>query len=461
MGQFEDEAAVNEFVAPLLSGETGSALANVKHHRKDGSTYPLELTMQTSVIDSRPVLVAIGVDVTDRARAEQERRELENQLWRAQKLDALGTLASGIAHDFNNLLMAISGYTELASRQLASDSSGVGYLDRVLQATDQGRALARRVLTFSRANEQPRTPVELEPVVTDALNLLAATLPATTRVEAELAVSGCVAHADASQIGQVVTNLCTNAAHASSQNGTAIQVRLEACELDEAAARRLPPLRPGPHARLTVSDRGHGIEPEVMEQIFDPFFTTRDAEGGTGLGLAVVHGIVQAHRGAIDVQSEPGEGTTVHVLLPRVDRVEEVVDPPVAAPAHGSGRVLLVDDEEHVADMLALGLRGLGYDVRPFSSSRAALEAFAGEPEAYDIVVTDQTMPDTTGLELAEKLLRIRPGMPIVLISGRGAPADGATLERAGVSELLSKPFSLDELGRSVARLLATAPDAG
>jgi PAS domain S-box-containing protein len=434
-------------------GEIDQAFGPVRHRRKDGSTYPVEVRMQGSTFDGRPAVIGIALDVTDRVEAEQRQRDLEAQLWRAQKLDALGTLASGVAHDFNNLLMAIRMSTELASQHVADESPAGDHLARIVRATEHGKVLARQILTFGSEGDVLQTPTELGPVVNEAIELLAAALPATVRLRLDVADQGCVVLSQGSQIGQVVSNLCTNAAQALMGMPGVIDVRLEPCELSSAEAAQLPNLEPGRHVQLTVADTGVGMAPDVMERIFDPFFSTKGPDGGAGLGLAVVHGIVHAHGGSIDVESEPGVGTTIRVLLPSAER-RPAPSPSVENPiAHGSGRVLLVDDVAAIAEALGSGLEEMGYEVSTFSSSTAAAAAFARDPSDFDLVVTDQTMPEMEGLQLAERLRALRPDLPIVLISGVDASfVDDEEMRQAGISEVLAKPFGIQELAAALSR---------
>ncbi|MGI9605153.1 MAG: PAS domain S-box protein, partial [Acidimicrobiales bacterium] len=444
-----------EVMLAVVEGRSDRASGSVSNRRKDGSVYPLELSLHTSMLDSREVLIGIGLDITRRVEAEKDRRDLESQLWRTQKLDALGTLASGITHDFNNVLMAITGHTELASRELPIESGAVDHLDHVLRAADHGKTLAQQVLTFSSSRDLPRTPMELGPPVTEAVELMRATLPTTIRVLSDVAESGAIIEGDPGQIGQIVTNLCTNAANATPDSVGTIEVALRPRELTEGEVEQFPGLKPGAYVELTVGDHGVGIAAEIVEQIFDPFFTTRDLEGGTGLGLAVVHGIVRTHGGGIGVDTTVGVGTTMRVLLPRLEQVDLRVPQVDLTRTQGSGRVLLVDDDEVVAYAMASGLESDGYEVVTLTSSLEADEAFSREPSAFDVVLTDQTMPDMTGLELAARIRAQRPDIPIVLISGRGTPFEDAhVMHQAGISDTLAKPIALDELGAAVARAL-------
>lgn len=452
-----DDEATRAVLASIMAGERDRVFGTVTNLRKDGSTYPIDLTLQTSVLDSRPVLIGIGLDVTDRNRAEQDRRDLEQQLWRTQKLESLGTLASGVTHDFNNLLMAISSSTELAAQDLPEDSPAAAHLRRVLQAAQQGKALAAQILTFSRARDETHAPVDLGPVVADATELLRAALPATLRLETQLTAASCSVNADAGQIAQVVTNLCTNAAQATPDAAGTVEVELHHLDLEQTDVETYPDLRPGPHAVLTVRDHGTGMAPELATQIFDPFFTTREVDGGSGLGLAVVHGIVRAHAGAIEVRSTPGEGTTMKVLLPCAGARGEPTAAPTRERSTGSGTILLVDDERVIADAIALGLESIGFEVATFDSSRNAIEAFHRDPNGFDVVLTDQTMPDLTGLQLAEALRAIRPDIPIVLMSGLAPLIDDVEqMQRLGIEDVLAKPFGLDEAGSLLARILDT-----
>jgi len=346
-------------------------------------------------------------DVTARRSAESEKERLEIQLRQAQKMEAIGTLAGGIAHDFNNILSAILGFTELAVDDVPPDSLAARNLREAIKGSHRARDLVRQILAFSRQSEPSREPVQLGGVVDEVFKLLGATLPPGIRLVKQFQTSNEVALGDTTQLHQVMMNLCTNAIHAMSQNGGTLTVALNSFVSSPRAKPVAPKLRPGDYLRLSVTDTGHGMAPEVLERIFEPFFTTKPVGQGTGLGLAVVHGILQNHGGDITVSSEPGVGTTFNLFLPRAEAGPVSTIAQDANPGGGKERILVVDDEEAITDLMQQKLSRLGYGVVSHSNSLEALKAFQAAPQQFDLVITDYTMPHLTGTELAQELTRL------------------------------------------------------
>ncbi len=384
-----------------------------------------------------------------------ERKHLETHLRQTQKMEAIGTLAGGIAHDFNNILSAILSYTELTRDTLPPDSQGWGNLQQVLAAGQRAKELVHQILTFSRRTEPERQPVQLHHLVQEVLTLLRAALPSTITLRATMEEQTGTALANATQIHQVLLNLCTNAAHAMRETGGMLEVRLDACEVTADRTTIATPLAPGPYLRLAVQDTGHGMPPEVMEHIFEPFFTTKSAGEGTGLGLAVAHGIVAAHSGAMTVTSTLGQGTTFEVYLPRSDRCSVAAGGPGEPSPTGSARILFVDDEESLAQLGQMALVSLGYEVVSHTSSRAALDAFRTAPAGFDLVITDYTMPHLTGEDLVREVRRIRPDIPIILCTGFNPTMTAEHAATLGINALCPKPLSLRDLGVAIRRVLA------
>jgi nitrogen-specific signal transduction histidine kinase/CheY-like chemotaxis protein len=349
-------------------------------------------------VGERRLFTCIVRDIT-------ERQHLEGQLRQLQKMEAVGTLVGGIAHDFNNILAAILGYTELALSKIARRSLSKRYLQEVLTAAKRAKNLVQQILAFSRRTEAERRPVRLVPLVREALSLLRASLPSTIEIRQYIDKEAGTVLADPTEVHQSLMNLGVNAEYAMRRTGGTLEVRLEAVEVDPAMAAAYPHLRPGAYVRLTMRDSGHGIPPDIMERIFEPFFTTKGIGEGTGMGLAVVHGIVTSYGGAIMVKSAPGCGTTFTIYLPRLDQaVEDEAALPEPIPAGSGGCILLVDDDEGLVRLGREVLALLGYDVVAYTSSREALEAFRAAPERYDLVITDQTMPQMTGETLTQEL---------------------------------------------------------
>ncbi len=392
--------------------------------------------------------IAIGRDVSAEHRLEAQLRQL-------QKMESIGTLAGGIAHDFNNILTAIIGYTELAQGEIDPGHPAGRKLKEVFKAGRRARDLVRQILTFSRISEESKAPVIIGPIIKEGLKLLRASLPTTIDIKADVAVGSEAVMADPTQIHQVLMNLCTNAAQAMRQRGGALEVSLKPVELDEDAAARYVELRPGRYERLIVSDSGEGMDQATLSRIFDPFFTTKKRGEGTGLGLSVVHGIVKSHGGAIGAYSEKGKGSTFQVYLPLLaDRVEdeEVIE---AAPVVGGReRILFVDDEAVLAELGQKMLERLGYEVTALTSSLEALRLFRTDSEAFDLVITDYTMPHLTGAELAGEILKIRPRTPIIMCTGFSERITAQKAEALGLKRFLMKPLVTRQLAEAVREVL-------
>ncbi len=397
----------------------------------------------------------LRTEMAERKRAEVERIHAEAELRQAQKMKALGTLAGGIAHDFNNILGIIVGYTEMA-RWHAGDSNAVqSELQEVLKATNRAKELVKQILAFSRQGDQGRTPVEIGLVVKEVSKMLRASLPSTIDIKTDVDSRAAVL-ADASQLHQVLMNLCTNAAQAMSDGGGVLEVSLTDVMLEPESVRSSQGLTPGPHVKLTVKDTGHGIPPTVMDRIFEPFFSTREVGAGTGLGLAVVDGIVKSHSGAIEVVSCPGGGTTFQVFLPAIESIAETQVLETAALPRGCERILIVDDEPALALVVKQILQRLGYEADYRTDPVEALEFFRLSlmEKPFEAVVTDMTMPHCTGMELSRELLRLQPSLPIVLCSGFSDKVDAEKARTLGIRWFLSKPVVASELAGAIRKVL-------
>jgi PAS domain S-box-containing protein len=389
-----------------------------------------------------------------------EHRKVEEQFRQAQKMEAIGTLAGGIAHDFNNILAAINGYTELAKRRVTADPVTDKFLDAVLEGGTRAAALVRQILAFSRQQEHQRSLVQLRHVVAEPLKLLRATIPSTIEFNVSLASSLPAVLADATQIHQIVMNLCTNAAHAMRDRPGRLAVRLENFTVDALLAESTPGLRAGPYVRLSISDTGHGMSEATKARIFEPFFTTKGPGEGTGLGLSVVHGIMQTHGGAITVYSQPGEGSVFHLYFPASDgEAAATAATSTAIPAGNGARILIVDDEKALALLGQKMLEELGYVVENTTSAAQALALVRANPEAFDLVITDLTMPGMLGTELARELLLLRPDLPVILTTGYTATLTEERVREQGIRELLLKPHTLQSLGVTIHHVLTTPPD--
>ncbi len=431
----------------------GSWTGELTSRRSDGQL--LQIAVSSSrVVDGRGNPVALMASVRDMT----ELKRHESQLRQAQKMEAVGTLAGGIAHDFNNLLVPILGFAELALAGVPEGSKAREDVTQVLKAGGRAKDLAAQILAFSRQEEAERKPVQLAPIIKEALKLLVAALPSTIEIRQNIGPDTRAVNADPTQIHQILMNLCTNAERAMPGGGV-LEVSLENVELDEERAVAIEGLRAGSYVRLTVSDTGCGMDEETLKRVFDPFFTTRGPGEGTGMGLSVVHGVVESHEGAITVDSELHRGTTFDVYLPAVESIAEDA-PETRERVHGgSESILFVDDEAPIVEMGSETLTRLGYRVTTRTSSVEALELFRFKPGAFDLVITDQTMPNMSGADLARELLRIRPDIPIVLCTGFSRAVTLESARAFGMRELVMKPIVGAELGRTVRRVLDETSD--
>jgi PAS domain S-box-containing protein len=394
-------------------------------------------------------------DVTAARQAAEALQESESQLRQAQKMESLGTLAGGIAHDFNNILTGILGYTQLALSGLAPDHEAHGWLEGTLKSGERAKSLVNQILTFSRKTESTRCPVRLQQVAVEALELLRSTLPPMVRLESHVDPGCPLVFANANEFHQVILNLCTNAWHALPAQGGWIDVRLEPAMLSQEEAARRRPLRAGPHVRLAVRDNGCGMNATTVERIYEPFFTTKEAGKGTGLGMAVVHSVINAHQGGILIESAPGAGTLVEILIPTLAAAEASAPPmPVRELPRGNGEsVLVVDDEASSGSVIAKLAERLGYRTTYCAQPQEALALL--EAGRFDILVTDLAMPGLTGDELARRALAWKASLPILLVSGFIEPAMFDQLRQLGVREILAKPPALPDLAAALERCAA------
>jgi signal transduction histidine kinase len=409
--------------------------------------------LEKKMLDLEQANRALMADIAERERTEAERAKLERQLRQAQKMEAIGTLAGGIAHDFNNILAGIMGFAELADHDAGDAALARSHIAEILRAGQRARELVRQILAFSRQQEQARTPLRLDDCIDEVLRLLRATIPASVEIERHLEAGTPAVLADPTQIHQVVTNLLTNAWHAIGEGPGRISLGLASISVDEDFARTHPDLRPGRYVRMQVQDSGCGMDAKTLERVFEPFFTTKEPGTGTGLGLAVVHGIMKASDGAIAVYSEPERGTTFHLYFPAVD-LDPVVPASEKPPfATGKGqRILFIDDEPALATLGERFLKRLGYQPVVERDPSAAIDRF--EKEDFAAVITDLTMPQLSGLEVGRRLLHLRPELPIVLTTGYSATLDASRARSLGFRELLLKPYNIESLGSALRKVL-------
>jgi len=449
----QDAEFYRQMWAVLQRGEVWNG--HFINRRKDGTLYEEEANISPVRDAAGKIInyVAVKRDVTHEV-------QLETQFRQAQKMEVIGQLAGGIAHDFNNILACIVGYLFLA-KAAAKSPEVTGYLEHITKATDRAVDLVNQILTFSRQNKPEREPVVLNHVVLEALKLLRASLPASVRIQTELTETPAVL-ANATAIHQVIMNLGTNAWHAMRGQPGTLKVEMSVLDVDAAFASSRPDLRPGRYVRLAVSDTGCGMDAATQARIFEPFFTTNGAGGGTGLGLAVVHGIMKTHEGAISVYSHLGEGTTFNLYFPVLETAASA--PKIASrpiPRGAGEQILFVDDEVPLATLGQQVLDRLGYRVTMMTSPVAALAAVRAEPEKFDLVITDLSMPVMDGAKLGAELLLLRPGLPIILTTGFSSFMTAGKVRELGFRELMVKPGTVQTLGETVHRVLHPPAAAG
>lgn len=456
-------SAVVDAVSVMVESGVPIPAADLTLLRKDGSTVDVYSSHAYLDIPGRePEFYCIDFDLTERRESEKLRDLLQSQLRESQKMEALGTLAGGVAHDFNNIVAAIIGNVALALDDVPADSAVRTCLIEIQKASRRARDLVQQILAFSRRQTLAREVIDLKPVIEESVRLLRATLPAGLELRSHVAANVPAVLADASQIGQVLLNLCTNAWHALQGKGNGaghgmVEVRLDAYQ------GRMPSSPIESWVKLTVSDNGHGMDDATRERLFEPFFTTKPPGKGTGLGLSVVHGILQDHEALIEVDSTPGIGTRFSLYFPGVkgDAVSEVANETVGAasaaePVKASNHrvhILYVDDDEMIAFLMQRLLKREGYEVTSFSDANSALAAIRDPARSFDLAITDYNMPGMSGLEFAREAKAARPALPVAIASGYITDELRTQAPSAGVSELIYKPNSVQELVTAVDRL--------
>jgi len=425
-------------------------VVQIEQLRKDGSTVWTEITVSLLLDKAGNADKIVGVtrDIT-------ERRQMERQIHQSQKMEAIGTLAGGIAHDFNNILSSLLGFTELAKMLCDKNSEIEKKLDKIFNAGIRARDLVRHILVFSRRQEVERTPISIVPIVKDGLNFIRSSIPKNIDIVQDLNGSDCMVTADVSQIHQIIMNLCINAAHSMKGKKGLLEVRLKPVEIQSWEGFQAKGLKQGRYLKLTVADSGCGIPDQIIERIFEPFFTTKKSGEGTGMGLSIVHGIVKGMGGTIFVYSEPDKGTTFQIFLPVFHYKGENLPCFNLSLKQGSGRILLVDDEEDIVISEQQILTLLGYEVVGVTNSLEALDIFKKEPDRFDLVLTDMTMPKMTGIELSKAIIKIRQDIPIVLSTGFSEEITSNMIESIGVFNILMKPIIASELAKMISTVLS------
>ena len=428
--------------------KTGTGDVDTRWKCKDGRL--IDIHLRSTPVDPKDLSKGItftALDITFQ-------RRLESQLQQAQKMEAIGTLAGGIAHDFNNILGAIMGYAEMALLDASKEHKVRHCVDQVLKASYRAKGLVKQILAFSRQSDQEKRPLQITPIVKETLKMLRAFIPATIEIRHRLESDSAILEANPTHIHQVLMNLSANAQYAMRDKGGVLEVSLRTVDLSPNEAADHADLKPGSYLKISVRDTGEGMAPEIRDRIFDPYFTTKKKGVGTGLGLAVVHGIVKDHKGAITVQSELGKGTRFDVYFQIADKPIKAADDEFKPLPGGNEHILLVDDEEPLVRLVKEMLEKLGYRVSARSSSLEALEAFRAHPDRFDLVITDMTMPNMTGELLAQKLMAIRPSIPVVLCTGYSERVTDTKVKSLGIRELIMKPILIREMAFILRRIL-------
>jgi PAS domain S-box-containing protein len=417
---------------------------DVSYIRPDGSKREAILTI---VAGEGTHAFGIAKDVTDQ-------RRTQKQLQQAQKMEAIGTLAGGIAHDFNNILGAILGYAEMIRDDCPNDSKIICDIDQVIKAANRAKDLVKQILAFSRQSESEKIPIQPAEIIEEAIKLLRPSIPTTITIQQVMAPHVGTILADPNQIHQVLMNLCTNAFHAMELQGGTLTLSLQEKVLTPEELGDNPLVQPGNYMQLSVRDTGTGIPPEIRKRIFDPYFTSKEIGKGTGMGLAMVHGIVQSCGGCITFESQLGEGTVFHVFLPLA---EALASPVSLVPEHipaGKEHILFIDDEDLLLEMGKSMLERLGYKVTARANGIEGLTTFQNQPEIFDLVITDQTMPGMTGIDLSRRILQIRPDMPIILCTGYSSLLSEEKVKAIGIKEFAMKPFTKKDIANLIRNVL-------
>ncbi|NTW53259.1 MAG: PAS domain S-box protein [Chlorobaculum sp.] len=445
-------------VEEAISRRLDSEVFELKYRKNDGSELYGEVGVRYfQEGDGNDFSGMIGVirDISRRKKAEEEKKRLELQFQKSERLETIGRLAGGIAHDFNNLLAPILGYAELGMMKAAEEGYDPEYYSEIIQASERAKHLIAQILSFSKSHEIAPKVVRIQLIVEEALRLLRSSIPANVTIEKHLDESCGNILIDPSKLHQMIVNLCTNAWQAIDKKNGLVTISLRQVKPGKALLKKLPGLAAQSYAELSISDNGIGMSPETIERIFEPFFTTKGPEKGTGLGLSVVHGIVSGYKGEVLVESEPGKFTTFRIYLPVIEESDDQMSLR-AAPERGKGSILFVDDEQIILNMISTMLTKQGFEVCAIKNPREAIELFRQNPERFDLVITDLTMPDLSGLELSAELKKVNPRIQIILMTGFGKNIEDArTLNDYGISKILKKPVRLVDLVAAIKTVIA------
>jgi len=393
-------------------------------------------------------------DITEDKRAGKEKIQLETQLKQAQKMESIGTLAGGIAHDFNNIMAIILGNTELALDDVPKWNSAHSSLEEIKKASLRAKNIVKQLLSFSRKTDQKLQPIQITSVIKDALKFLRSTIPTTINIHRDIQTTEETILADPTQINQIIMNLCINASQAMEQTGGDLNVTVAKVILDNNSAKDYPDLKSGDHVKIMISDTGPGIDPEIIGQIFDPYFTTKEVSKGSGMGLSIVHGIVKSHSGTIAVDSSQGKGTKFIIFFPLATEKPMVEAQTIHDIPRGNETILFVDDELSITKMVQRMFERLGYKVETTTTPRDALERFSLNPDNFDLVITDMTMPQMTGVKLAKKLMDIREDIPIIVCAGHSTLVNEEKAKELSLAAYIMKPIDMQETAQTIRKVL-------
>lgn len=433
---------------PIIIGGKIIGILNINFKKE---ARPLSLGQ----IKSLNILLNIAGTALQNTRLHEELKKMEAQFFQAQKMEAIGVLASGIAHDFNNILYAMMGYAQMAEKNAPAEI--VEYLNEILTAGSRAKDLIGQILTFSRHTDEEKTPVSLEDLIKETLRMIRASLPANVEIKSNISPKAGAVMASFSQMHQVLVNLCTNAGYAMHDTGGVLTIDLKEVMISDSEATSDLELYPGPHVMLSVTDTGCGIDKDSITKIFDPFFTTKPKGEGTGMGLAVVHGIIKSHGGKVTIASEPGKGSAFHIFLPKLEsKVDESKEKMTKQKMIGGDeRILLVDDEAVLVKMQEKILTSLGYKITSHTQPVLALELFRSDPNAFDLVISDMSMPRMSGVNLAEEIHMIKPDIPVIILSGFIPDIEQEKTSAIGIRSFIQKPASIGQMAGSIREALA------
>lgn len=450
----DDAKQTRNILLGMLKGKESTERLEKRLVKKDGSEIWVDHTMALIVQDQgSPNLVGMLMDNTDRKKAQEEKQQLERKLQQAHKMEAVGSLAGGIAHDFNNILSAMLGYAEMASQGATPGSDLEKFLKEIRKAGNRAKDLVQQILSFSRQSETDCSIINPRQIIRDALKMLRPSIPTSIEISVDIPGDIGFVKANSAQLHQVIVNLCTNSFHAMEGTGGNISICLQRAYLDDNALNHVPDAKAGNFIRLTIQDSGPGIPDGIKDKIFDPYYTTKEFGKGSGMGLSIVHGIVTKHGGVISLDDITGPGTSFSVYLPLVDQIEEKL-PQAALPIPtGSERILMVDDEEMLTNMGKMMLENQGYKVTTSNVSSEAVEIFKNNPDGFDLLISDQTMPQLTGIELSRQILNIRPNLPIILCTGYSSVVSKEEALAAGIQEFVYKPYSTRDISLIIRKI--------